>query len=87
MCYTLVSPSLLSPPSLWITLILLVPYESNWLTGIGLAFFFLNILLFVANCVLISLRFYWRPGSLIDSFNDQFESLFISSIVRSVLKF
>ncbi|KAK4142958.1 malic acid transport protein [Dichotomopilus funicola] len=59
-----------------------IPYESNWLTGIGLAFFFLNILLFVANCVLISLRFYWRPGSLVDSFNDQFESLFISSIVR-----
>ncbi|KAH6621080.1 voltage-dependent anion channel [Chaetomium sp. MPI-SDFR-AT-0129] len=61
-----------------------IPYESQWLTGIGLAFFFLNILLFVANCVLISLRFYWRPGSLVDSFNDQFESLFISSIIVSI---
>lgn len=33
------------------------------------------------NCVLISLRFYWRSGSLMESFNDQFESLFISAIV------
>ncbi|KAK3901130.1 voltage-dependent anion channel [Staphylotrichum tortipilum] len=52
-----------------------IPYESRWLTGVGLAFFFLNICLFVMNCVLICLRFYWRPSSLIDSFTDQFESL------------
>ena len=58
-----------------------VPYKSQWLTGIGLAFFFLNLCLFVMNCVLISLRFYWRSGSLIESFNDQYESLFISAIV------
>ena len=58
-----------------------VPYQAQWLTGIGLAFFFLNICLFVMNCVLIALRFYWRPGSLVDSFTDQFESLFISAIV------
>ncbi len=58
-----------------------VPYESRWLTGVGLAFFFLNICLFIMNCTLICLRFYWRPSSLIDSFTDQFESLFISAIV------
>ncbi|KAJ4306943.1 hypothetical protein N0V88_000316 [Collariella sp. IMI 366227] len=57
-----------------------VPYRSQWLTGIGLAFFFLNLCLFAMNCVLISLRFYWRPGSLVNSFTDQFESLFISAI-------
>jgi tellurite resistance protein TehA-like permease len=60
-----------------------VPYQSQWLTGIGLAFFFLNICLFIMNCVLISLRFYWRPGSLVESFNDQYESLFISAIVST----
>lgn len=61
-----------------------VPYKSQWLTGIGLAFFFLNICLFITNCVCISLRFYWRPGSFVESFTDQFESLFISAIVSAV---
>ncbi|KAK4162218.1 malic acid transport protein [Cladorrhinum sp. PSN259] len=60
-----------------------IPYKSDWLTGIGLAFFFLNICLFITNCTLISLRFYWRPGSFMESFVDQFESLFISSIIVS----
>ncbi|KXX77594.1 Malic acid transport protein [Madurella mycetomatis] len=61
-----------------------IPYKSQWLTGIGLAFFFLNICLFIMNCVLISLRFYWRPGSLVESFTDQYESLFISAIIVSM---
>ncbi|KAK4154281.1 malic acid transport protein [Chaetomidium leptoderma] len=61
-----------------------IPYKSQWLTGIGLAFFFLNLCLFVINCVLISLRFYWRPGSLAESFTDQLESLFISAIIVSM---
>ncbi|KAK4189957.1 putative transporter [Podospora australis] len=60
-----------------------IPYNSDWLSGIGLAFFFLNICLFITNCVLISLRFHWRPGSFVDSFTEQFESLFISSIIVS----
>jgi tellurite resistance protein TehA-like permease len=64
---------------------LAVPYKSQWLDGIGLAFFFLNLCLFVLNCVLISLRFYWQPGSLVDSFTDQVESLFISAIVSVFL--
>ncbi|KAL2141435.1 hypothetical protein VTI28DRAFT_2394 [Corynascus sepedonium] len=61
-----------------------IPYRSEWLTDIGLAFFFLNLCLFTINCVLISLRFYLRPGSLVDSFTDQWESLFISAIIVSI---
>ncbi|KAK4202626.1 putative transporter [Triangularia verruculosa] len=61
-----------------------IPYESHWLTGIGLFFYFLNICLFILNCVLISLRFHWRPGSFVESFTDQMESLFISSIIVSM---
>ncbi|KAK3989775.1 malic acid transport protein [Cladorrhinum sp. PSN332] len=60
-----------------------IPYKSEWLTAIGLAFFFLNLCLFITNCVLISLRFYWKPGSFVESFTDQFESLFISAIIVS----
>lgn len=58
-----------------------VPYKSDWLVGIGLAFFFLNLCLFAINCVMITLRFILHPGSLIRSFYDQVESLFISAIV------
>ncbi|KAK0674642.1 putative transporter [Cercophora samala] len=61
-----------------------IPYESRWLTGIGLAFYFLNICLFILNCVLISLRFHWRPGSFVESFTDQMESLFISALIVSL---
>ncbi|KAK3315028.1 voltage-dependent anion channel-domain-containing protein [Apodospora peruviana] len=61
-----------------------IPYRSGWLNGVGLAFFFLNIFLFFMNCVLITLRFRWRPGSLLHSFTDQFESLFIPAFVVSV---
>lgn len=39
------------------------------------------------NCVFISLRFYWRPGSLVDSFTDQYESLFSSAIVSARFSF
>lgn len=58
-----------------------VPYRSRWLTGIGLAFFFLNLCLFVTNTALIAIRFRLRPGSFVDSFTDQMESLFISAFV------
>ncbi|KAM7208606.1 malic acid transport protein [Naviculisporaceae sp. PSN 640] len=61
-----------------------IPFRSDWLYGIGLAFFFLNLVLFVTNCVLISLRFHWNPGSLLNSFTDQFESLFIPSFLVSI---
>ncbi|KAK3320840.1 voltage-dependent anion channel-domain-containing protein [Cercophora scortea] len=60
-----------------------IPYRSQWLTGLGLAFFFLNMCLFVMNCVLITLRFRWRPGSLVNSFTDQLESLFVPAVIVS----
>ncbi|KAL2116739.1 hypothetical protein VTJ04DRAFT_8907 [Mycothermus thermophilus] len=61
-----------------------LPYKSDWLVGIGLAFFFLNLCLFAINCVMITLRFILHPGSLIRSFYDQVESLFISAIIVSI---
>uniref|UniRef100_A0A098DY75 Malic acid transport protein n=2 Tax=Gibberella zeae (strain ATCC MYA-4620 / CBS 123657 / FGSC 9075 / NRRL 31084 / PH-1) TaxID=229533 RepID=A0A098DY75_GIBZE len=56
-------------------------WTDPWLHGIGLFFFFLNIVLFIMNCVLICTRFHLRPGSFIHSFTDQIESLFISASV------
>lgn len=58
-----------------------VRFRANWLLGIGLFFFMLNICLFIMNCVLISYRFYLRPGSFTRSFTDQVESLFIPAFV------
>uniref|UniRef100_L2G403 C4-dicarboxylate transporter n=1 Tax=Colletotrichum fructicola (strain Nara gc5) TaxID=1213859 RepID=L2G403_COLFN len=60
-----------------------LPYQAAWLNGIAIAFFLLNVLLFVMNCVLATLRFHWRPGTLIHTFTDQTESLFIPASVVS----
>ncbi|KAF5976173.1 Malic acid transport [Fusarium coicis] len=38
-------------------------WEAPWLRGIGLFFFFLNIVLFAMNCILISYMLFW-PGRL-----------------------
>ncbi|KAK2780349.1 C4-dicarboxylate transporter/malic acid transporter [Colletotrichum kahawae] len=54
-----------------------LPYQAAWLNGIAIAFFLLNVVLFVMNCVLATLRFHWRPGTLVHTFTDQTESLFI----------
>lgn len=62
-----------------------VPSDAAWITGIGVAFFLFNLCLFIMNCVLISIRFHLRPGSLRDSFTDQVESLFIPAFVRTPL--
>lgn len=51
------------------------------MTVIGLIFFFLNLGLFVINCILISLRFRYRPHSFRRSVTDQVESLFTPAIV------
>ena len=59
-----------------------VNWSSVWILGVGKFFFILNLVLFLINCVLISIRFYIRPGSLTHSFTDQVESLFIPSFVR-----
>ncbi|KAK5660933.1 hypothetical protein OQA88_12307 [Cercophora sp. LCS_1] len=61
-----------------------LPYKSDWLTGIGLTFYFLNLGLFIMNSVLITIRFHVRPGSFINSFTDQMESLFISAFLVSI---
>ncbi|KAK1776731.1 voltage-dependent anion channel-domain-containing protein [Copromyces sp. CBS 386.78] len=60
-----------------------IPYRSQWLTGVGLFFFFLNLVLFTINCICITLRFLWSAGSFLHSLNDQTESLFVSSIIVS----
>lgn len=39
------------------------------------------MLLFLTNCILISVRFYLRPGSFMHSFTDQVESLFAPAFV------
>ncbi|KAF4482903.1 Malic acid transport protein [Colletotrichum fructicola Nara gc5] len=84
------------PPTIWIrawrralatggmaNVIHSLPYQAAWLNGIAIAFFLLNVLLFVMNCVLATLRFHWRPGTLIHTFTDQTESLFIPASVVS----
>ncbi|KAK0706453.1 voltage-dependent anion channel [Lasiosphaeria miniovina] len=63
-----------------------IPYQSRWLTGVGLGFFFLNLCLFAMNCILITLRFCWRPGSFRSSFTDQMESLFVPAVVTDVAR-
>ncbi|KAK2001281.1 C4-dicarboxylate transporter/malic acid transporter [Colletotrichum falcatum] len=55
-------------------------YKAAWLNGVATAFFLLNLVLFIMNCVLAGLRFRFRPGSLKHSFADQTESLFIPSV-------
>lgn len=58
-----------------------VVYRPEWVTGFGIFFCLLNIVLFLANCVFLSMRFYLRPGSLTKSSTDQVESLFIPAFV------
>src|SRR5271168_4639795 len=58
-----------------------VPYRSDWLYDIGLGFVFLNIVLFVTNCVMIGLRFRLNRGSFQASFGNQRECLFVPASV------
>ncbi|POR38133.1 hypothetical protein TPAR_01658, partial [Tolypocladium paradoxum] len=62
-------------------------YRAPWITGVGTFFCVLNVVFFLTNCVLLSTRFYLRPGSFTHSFTDQVESLFIPAFVRIVLCF
>ncbi|ROT43559.1 hypothetical protein SODALDRAFT_42114 [Sodiomyces alkalinus F11] len=64
--------------------IYVLSYRTDWLDGIGLAFFLFNIFLFILNCALITIRFCLQPGSFMDSFTDQTESLFIPSFFVSI---
>jgi hypothetical protein len=56
-----------------------------WLDVLGIAFFLLNLFLFVMNCVLITMRFHLRPGTFLNSFTDQLESLFIPAVVSDAV--
>lgn len=60
-----------------------VPYRFQGLHAIGLIFFFLNILLFVMNVVLISLRFYNHPEMFLASILHPTERLFVPAAVVS----
>ncbi|QYT01349.1 hypothetical protein H0G86_008392 [Trichoderma simmonsii] len=59
-------------------------YQAEWVNSFGVFFCLLNIVLFLTNCVLLSMRFYLRPGSLTKSFTDQVESLFIPAFFVSL---
>ncbi|KAK7211615.1 hypothetical protein V2G26_018793 [Clonostachys chloroleuca] len=59
-------------------------YTSAWVNGFGLFFYLLNIVLFLNNCVCISVRFHLMRGSFIKSFTDQFECLFIPAFFVSI---
>ncbi|UKZ54773.1 hypothetical protein TrVGV298_008586 [Trichoderma virens] len=61
-------------------------YQAGWVNGFGVFFCLLNIVLFLTNCVLLSMRFYLRPGSLTKSFTDQVES-FIAVILINICQF
>ncbi|KAF6833134.1 C4-dicarboxylate transporter/malic acid transporter [Colletotrichum musicola] len=61
----------------------IVPYQAAWLNGFAVAFFLLNLVLFIMNCVMATLRFRFRRGELVHSFTDQTESLFIPASVVS----
>ncbi|KAM0132795.1 hypothetical protein ACHAO1_006540 [Botrytis cinerea] len=61
-----------------------IPYRSNWLRIVGEIVFLLNLIFFVMNCILISLRFKWNPGSFSKSFLSPSESLYIPACMISV---
>ncbi|KAG6012632.1 hypothetical protein E4U54_007407 [Claviceps lovelessii] len=59
-------------------------YRAGWITTVGLCFCLLNVAFFVMNCILLSCRFYMRPGTFTRSFTDQVESLFIPAFFVSI---
>ncbi|KAH6722727.1 voltage-dependent anion channel-domain-containing protein [Leptodontidium sp. MPI-SDFR-AT-0119] len=61
-----------------------IPYKSEWLRIIGVILFLSNIVLFLINCVFISIKFKIRPGSFTASFTSSSESLFIPASVVSL---
>ncbi|WPH02860.1 Hypothetical protein R9X50_00572800 [Acrodontium crateriforme] len=60
-----------------------VPYRFNGLYAIGCIFFLLNIALFLMNCVMISLRFYYYPSTFRASILHPTESLFVPAALIS----
>ncbi|KAF1959870.1 C4-dicarboxylate transporter/malic acid transport protein, partial [Byssothecium circinans] len=60
-----------------------VPFQFRGLYAIGCVFFILNIVLFLFNLTMISLRFYFFPKTFKASFLHPTESLFIPAAVIS----
>ena len=63
---------------------LAVPYRFPGLYTIGCIFFILNIVLFIFNVVMMSLRFYFHPSTFKHSLLHPTESLFIPASVISL---
>lgn len=60
------------------------PFRFNGLYAIGCIFFLLNIVLFLTNIVMISMRFYLYRETFKDSFLHPTESLFTPAIIISL---
>ncbi|KAF2086757.1 hypothetical protein K490DRAFT_43640 [Saccharata proteae CBS 121410] len=60
-----------------------VPWQFNGLYAIGCIFFILNMVLFLFNIIMISLRFYIYPSTFRASFLHPTESLFIPAAIIS----
>ena len=66
-----------------LTVQLAVPYRFSGLYTIGLLFFFFNIILFIVNVTMISLRFYKHPEMFMASILHPTERLFLPAAVVS----
>jgi tellurite resistance protein TehA-like permease len=60
-----------------------VPFRFHGLYAIGCIFFLLNIVLFLFNCVMISLRFILFKDTFRASFHHPTEGLFLPSAILS----
>lgn len=60
-----------------------VPFRFRGLDTIGTMFFLLNLLLFIMNVILISLRFHYHPDTFKASFLHPTERLFVPSAAVS----
>lgn len=60
-----------------------VPFRFAGLEAIGIIFFLLNLVLFLINVAMISLRFYCHPETFVASFMHPTERLFVPAAVVS----
>lgn len=61
-----------------------VPLRFTGLYAIGCLFLFLNLFLFLLNCTLMALRFYWHPHTFRAAFLHPTECLFVPAFVLSL---
>ena len=83
MCYTQVGRSHCAMLDLRLTCGCLVPFRFRGLDTIGTIFFLFNVVLFLINVIMISLRFYFHPETFKASFLHPTESLFFPAAVVS----